>query len=85
MVEYEPDSEGEGVIRDPLTAKQIIANTYGLQDYESLVGLFGSEQELLNDILSMDEIEMSGILSKLALNYQSPSQFESTMRRIILN
>jgi len=82
--EYGHGTEGEGVIRDPLTAKEIIAKTYGLPDYDGLVGLFGGEQELLNDILSMDEMEKSGIFSKLALNYQNPSQFESTMRRIIL-
>jgi hypothetical protein len=82
--EYGHGTEGEGVIKDPLTAKEIIAKTYGLPDYDGLVGLFGGEQELLNDILSMDEMEKSGIFSKLALNYQNPSQFESTMRRIIL-
>ena len=82
--EYGHGTEGEGTIKDPLTAKEIIAKTYGLPDYESLVGLFGGEQELLNDILSMDEMEKSGIFSKLALNYQNSSQFESTMRRIIL-
>ena len=82
--EYEKGTEGEGIIKDPLTAKEIIAKTYGLPDYDGLVGLFGGEQELLNDILSMDEMEKSGIFSKLALNYQNSSQFESTMRRIIL-
>jgi hypothetical protein len=82
--EYTHGGEGEGVIKDPLTAREIIARTYGLSDYEALVGLFNGEEELLKDVLSMDEMEKSGIFSKLALNYQNPSQFESTMRRIIL-
>jgi hypothetical protein len=82
--EYGHVTEGEGTVKDPLTAKEIIAKTYGLPDYEALVDLFGGEQALLNDILSMDEMEKSGIFSKLALNYQNPSQFENTMRRIIL-
>jgi hypothetical protein len=55
-----------------------------MKDYDTLVDFWGGEQGLMDDLLAMTDIEKSGIMSKLALNYESPSQFENTMRRIIL-
>jgi hypothetical protein len=78
------DGEPDDYQPEPKTAKEIIAKTYAMKDYDTLVDFWGGEQGLMDDLLAMTDIEKSGIMSKLALNYESPSQFENTMRRIIL-
>jgi hypothetical protein len=78
------DGEPDDYQPEPKTAKEIIAKTYAMKDYNTLVDFWGGEQGLMDDLLAMTDIEKSGIMSKLALNYESPSQFENTMRRIIL-
>jgi hypothetical protein len=79
------DEEGKGRDKPLPTSKDILAKSYGISDFNSLVKLFGSKENLLEDILLMDDMEKSGLMTKLATNYRDNSQFEKFMRTIILN
>jgi len=79
------DKEGRGTEKPLPTSKDILAKSYGISDFNSLVKLYGSKENLLEDVLSMDDMEKSGLMTKLATNYRDNSQFENFMRTIILN
>jgi len=79
------DEEGKGKEKPLPTSKDILAKSYGVKDFNSLIKLFGDKETLLENILSMDDMEKSGLMTKLATNYRDNSQFEKFMRTIILN
>ena len=81
-VDGETDSDGDYTVDDP-TAKQLLAKTYGMRDLSDLLYNFGGQENLINDLLNFSDMEKSGLLRKLGVEYKNDKQYEAVVRNVI--
>jgi hypothetical protein len=65
------------------TNQDILAKTYGFQNYENLLSGFGGADNVLKDIENFDIAEKSGLLRKFGLSYVNDNQFFQVVKNVM--